>query len=255
MATSGTYYIDTADFATATAVWTNTTLTTKAADGYYSFGGSYRRQFNGLLQPIESCAVTPTGYKITKFVSNNTIQQVDCGGSTYYDYTESVTIRLTEPDGITPKVNNTGADVVINMLVDYSGCFGDTNQYPSEVIIANGESETYIYNTGVTNNCSGVECTVVTDIYNCYTSITPDSIVPTESFFPICPIPACTSYTVSTTSGTGQSYTYTACDGTASGGTIGGAGGYDADTFCAQTDTVELTGSELTLTTNSSCTE
>jgi|Laugresp1bdmlbsn_1035097.scaffolds.fasta_scaffold00042_3 hypothetical protein len=126
MAVSSTYYIDTADFSTATAVWTNTSLTTKAPDGYYSFGGNYRQQLSGLLLPIASCSAPPVG---------------------------------------------------------------------------------------------------------------------------------CTSYTVSTTSGTGQSYTYTVCDGTPSGGNIGGAGGYDADTFCAQTGSVVLLGSELTLTTNSSCTE
>ena len=64
---------------------------------------------------------------------------------------------------------------------------------------------------------------------------------------------ACTGYTVSTTSGSGQSYSYTECDGTPSGGNIGGAGGYDADTFCAQTGTVTLLGTELTLVTNSAC--
>lgn len=65
----------------------------------------------------------------------------------------------------------------------------------------------------------------------------------------------CLIYTVSTTSGTGQSYTYIACDGTSSGGNIGGAGGYDADTFCAQVNTVELIGSELSLSSGESCTE
>jgi hypothetical protein len=59
MATSSTYYIDTDNFSTATAVWTDTGLTTKAPDGYYSFGGSYRQQFNGLLQPIQSCETPP----------------------------------------------------------------------------------------------------------------------------------------------------------------------------------------------------
>ena len=71
----------------------------------------------------------------------------------------------------------------------------------------------------------------------------------------ITPTPAieCLIYTVSTTSGSGQSYSYIACDGTPSGGVIGGASGYDADTFCAQVDTVELVGAELTLTPGDSC--
>lgn len=186
MATSTTYYIDTDSFSTATAVWINSGLTTKAPDGYYSFGGNYRRQFDGLLQPIEPCDVAPTAYKITSFVSNNVSNQVDCGMSTYIDYTETITVRLTESDGVTPKVNTTGGNIVVNMLVNFSGCFGDNNTYPTEIIIAPGQSETYVYNTGVTNNCGGVECTVVTDTFICYTSISPAGIVPTESFFPLC---------------------------------------------------------------------
>jgi hypothetical protein len=62
MATSSTYYIDTADFSTATAVWTDTALTTKAPDGYYSFGGNYRQQFEGLLTAIASCTIPTTAY-------------------------------------------------------------------------------------------------------------------------------------------------------------------------------------------------
>lgn len=57
MATSTTYYIDTDSFSTATAVWINSGLTTKAPDGYYSFGGNYRQQFEGLLQSVTSCSI------------------------------------------------------------------------------------------------------------------------------------------------------------------------------------------------------
>ena len=35
MATDNTFYIDTSLFSTATAVWTDTALTAKAADGWY----------------------------------------------------------------------------------------------------------------------------------------------------------------------------------------------------------------------------
>jgi len=50
------YYIDTNDFTTATAVWTNSILTTKATDGYYSFGGNYRQQIDGFLTDLISCS-------------------------------------------------------------------------------------------------------------------------------------------------------------------------------------------------------
>ena len=58
---------------------------------------------------------------------------------------------------------------------------------------------------------------------------------------------------MSTTSATGQSFTYTDCDGTETGGNIGGASGFDAETFCARTGTVNLIGVELTLTINGVC--
>ena len=67
MAISSIYYIDTAEFSTATAVWSNAALTTKAPDGYYSFGGNYRQQFSGGLLPSVVCdtCATPCGGAIT----------------------------------------------------------------------------------------------------------------------------------------------------------------------------------------------
>ena len=53
------YYIDTNNFSTATAVWTDSQLITKAPDGFYSFGDNFRQQFNGLLLSITSCGSPP----------------------------------------------------------------------------------------------------------------------------------------------------------------------------------------------------
>ena len=53
------YYLDTNNFTTATAVWTNSILTTKAPDGYYSFGGDYRQQIDGFLTDLISCTDCP----------------------------------------------------------------------------------------------------------------------------------------------------------------------------------------------------
>jgi hypothetical protein len=86
MAISGTYYIDTADFSTATAVWTNTSLTTKAPDGYYSFGGNYRQQFEGLLLPIESCSTPPIDCFNYEMVG--TSDGPGCVGYVNYSYTD-----------------------------------------------------------------------------------------------------------------------------------------------------------------------
>ncbi len=55
MATTGIYYFDGLSFADATAVFTDASLLTKAADGFYSIGGIYRQQVDGLLGAITAC--------------------------------------------------------------------------------------------------------------------------------------------------------------------------------------------------------
>lgn len=48
-----TYYIDTNSFATATSIWTNANLTTKAPNGFYQKDGIYRQMSGGeLLAPL-----------------------------------------------------------------------------------------------------------------------------------------------------------------------------------------------------------
>ena len=49
-------YIDSVSFLTATAVYDDINLTTKATDGYYQFGGQYRRQVSGLLLTAAVCS-------------------------------------------------------------------------------------------------------------------------------------------------------------------------------------------------------
>lgn len=49
---------------------------------------------------------------------------------------------------------------------------------------------------------------------------------------------SCTSYTLSTSAANAQSFSYTDCSGNAAGGAIGGVNGYDQETICAQTGTV-----------------
>jgi hypothetical protein len=56
MATSSTYYIDTNNFSTATSVYTDVALSTKAPDGFYSFSGIYRQQLFGKLQSVSNCS-------------------------------------------------------------------------------------------------------------------------------------------------------------------------------------------------------
>lgn len=51
------HYIDTSSFALATAVWLQSTLISKAPDGFYSFDGDYRQQSGGLLGANTSCSI------------------------------------------------------------------------------------------------------------------------------------------------------------------------------------------------------
>lgn len=53
--TSGTYYLDGA-FNVATSVWTNDTLSTFAANGFYSLDGIVRELVNGVLLPQQICS-------------------------------------------------------------------------------------------------------------------------------------------------------------------------------------------------------
>ncbi len=55
MPTPAPYYIDSQSFTTATAVYTDAQLTTKAPDGYYQNCGQYRQQTAGVLGPIQIC--------------------------------------------------------------------------------------------------------------------------------------------------------------------------------------------------------
>jgi hypothetical protein len=62
----------------------------------------------------------------------------------------------------------------------------------------------------------------------------------------------CLDYTISTTSVTGQNYTYIDCFGVSQSGNIGGASGFDSNTFCAQGGSVVGTGETIT-TLNGPC--
>ena len=53
--TPGTYYLD-ADFSVATSIWTNNTLSTFAANGFYSLDGIVRQLVDGVLLPQQVCA-------------------------------------------------------------------------------------------------------------------------------------------------------------------------------------------------------
>tara|TARA_R110002020_G_scaffold119205_11_gene272124 strand:+ start:108 stop:1109 length:1002 start_codon:yes stop_codon:yes gene_type:complete len=65
-----TFYINAPSLASATAVYSNATLTVLAADGYYSDGAIVRRQLSGVLLAPESCPQCDTTCPQTITINN-----------------------------------------------------------------------------------------------------------------------------------------------------------------------------------------
>tara|TARA_R110001606_G_scaffold31236_1_gene95544 strand:- start:876 stop:1928 length:1053 start_codon:yes stop_codon:yes gene_type:complete len=72
MATLGTYCFDGVNFSSATSLYTDSSLSTLAADGYYGQGLIVRQQLNGILlnaQPCSACLV-PCGTGLSASINN-----------------------------------------------------------------------------------------------------------------------------------------------------------------------------------------
>jgi hypothetical protein len=78
MAQADIYYIDTFNFAKATAVYTDAALTTLAADGFYQMGGvTARQQVNGVLDPPQDCPSCAKPSPDTPPAENNAFKITD----------------------------------------------------------------------------------------------------------------------------------------------------------------------------------
>lgn len=161
MATSSNYYIDTATFATATAVFMNQGLSVLAPDGIYSFGSTTRQQSGGVLLAAVACPAcgTPCGTSIGGSGSQGVYKiNLDVGSLG----TGAIRIRFNPasfPDGIRATYNgvvynklsspnfgalqspNAGHFTIIGSVGGTSTC---TSWYPS------GETQTntvFLYNS------------------------------------------------------------------------------------------------------------
>ena len=112
----------------------------------------------------------------------------------------------------------------------------------SPVIITEGIQCGVDYNVNVASICPP-------DLFSSEESIEVSTIAKEIS----CPVP-CVSYTLSTTSASGQTSSYVDCEGLDQTVTIGGVSGYDATTICAQENSV-VPGGEVTVTFNGVCDE
>lgn len=130
-----------------------------------------------------STTAVPVGYKIRTFSSGQNIYNSPClGDEQWYTSEFYITIQLTELDGITPKINTTGSDIVITLKYEETGC--SPGFYTRDAIIAPGQSQTVVSNkTGV---AACPECINTAETIICYTSIVPNTIQPTQDFFTLC---------------------------------------------------------------------
>lgn len=95
-----TFYLDAPTLAEATAVFSDTTLDTKAADGFYSDGSIYREQSSGVLLPSTTCPLCT--------VNCNTVINASGLAQGYYEINYLMTaatgaIALTFDPGDAPK--------------------------------------------------------------------------------------------------------------------------------------------------------
>ena len=98
-------YIDSSDFLTATAVYDDVNLLTKAADGYYQDNDIYRQQVNGELGPsfvCEECGI-PCGGTISPPGGQTGLYQLEFSAGTDENDTGAISIYFNPqsiPDGI-----------------------------------------------------------------------------------------------------------------------------------------------------------
>jgi hypothetical protein len=151
MATLGTYCFDGVNFSSATSLYTDSSLSTLAADGYYGQGLIVRQQLNGILlnaQPCSACLV-PCGSGLSASISNQ--NGVFDANIDLANDTGAVVIRCfmgsAVPDGIaatwnsvvynrlTAADNHNGVTLIdgAGVQVDYAGIFNQGTGLPTYV--------------------------------------------------------------------------------------------------------------------------
>lgn len=176
----------------------------------------------------------------------------ECDGTPYPITLGNVTVELLDNLG-NPVIAT--EDITITLAFESKQC-GDTIPIPINVpvtILTGTSLITFPYTEQIVNDCGVNDCQTLTEFFQSVVSISPSS-------YSLCPETttttttiACASYTVATTAAQAQLFTYTDCEGNPQSGYVGGVGGFDSQTFCAQLNSVVGTG-ETTTTYNGPCT-
>lgn len=161
MAALGTYCFDGLNFSQASALYTDSTLTTLSPDGWYSQGNIIRQQLNGVLlnaQPCGTCLVAcgsgvDASFSSNGFFSADIDLANDTGAVILYFYMGS-----SIPDGVLTTYNGS----TYNRLT----CEGNHNTYT----IVDG-SNTQVDYSGINNQGTGR----ITYVGNSNTSLLSDS--------------------------------------------------------------------------------
>lgn len=144
MATSITFFLDTASLSTATAIYSNPTMTTLAPDGFYSDGTIVRQQSSGVLLPPVACP--------------------NCNPTEYYPFASStVQASLVASCGSTASqvYYHNGASGLQVGVNTYSDSLGESDLTAGYYFIGSGQS--------INVNASGVVLSIDACEYNQFT--------------------------------------------------------------------------------------
>jgi hypothetical protein len=167
MAVSSTYFLNAADLTSATAVYTDFSLTNKAPDGAYSDGTISRQQIQGVLSTSEACpspCPTPCGTSISGSGGSGIYQiALNVGGTPESTGAIIITFNVQSvPDGIRATYDG----VVYNKLSSpVNGAFESPNANNFTIVGTSG-------NTGTCSNWypNGGTVTQSVFVYNPATS-------------------------------------------------------------------------------------
>jgi len=151
MGVLGTFCFDGLNFSQASALYTDSTLSVLATDGYYSQGGIVRRQLNGVLlnaQPCSNCAVA-CGSGVAASISNQTgkfAATIELGNTTgavvlYFYMGQSIpdgaiaTFNSAEYNRMTCKGNHDTVTLIdgSGVTIDYAGQGNQGTSLPTYV--------------------------------------------------------------------------------------------------------------------------
>lgn len=114
MSTSGTYYLNAPSLTSATSIYTDSALTTVAADGWYSDGTTIRELVSGVLtNVISSCAPCATPCSITPI---NIVQD-----KSFFEMNQDLGTTSLDVGAVVVEIVFNGAERPLGMYLAYDG--------------------------------------------------------------------------------------------------------------------------------------